>query len=154
MRYGRGFGDITEPVQYLDDTDTCNYQIKLKHDATFQNIINIICFMVISGIIVNTFAQLRDDKAVNDHDMQNKCYICNLDRPDDDSSGEFERHIQFDHNLWNYVYYMVYLDTKDSSDYDGVESFVAQSIDDPDGDISWVPGKGALCLKEFQEEDE
>ena len=57
--------------------------------------------------------------------MQNKCYICNLDRPDDDSSGEFERHIQFDHNLWNYVYYMVYLDTKDSSDYDGVESFVA-----------------------------
>jgi len=154
MRYGRGFGDITEPVQYLDDTDTCNYQIKLKHDATFQIIINIICFMVISGIIVNTFAQLRDDKAVNDHDMQNKCYICNLDRPDDDSSGEFERHIQFDHNLWNYVYYMVYLDTKDSSDYDGVESFIAQSIDDPDGDISWVPGKGALCLKEFQEENE
>jgi len=46
------------------------------------------------------------------------------------------------------------LDTKDSSDYDGVESFVTTSINGTDGDISWVPRSKALCLKDFLEDDE
>ena len=58
MRNGGGVGDITEPVHYNDEME--KYLIKLCHDATFQIIINIICLNIIFGIIVNTFAEMRD----------------------------------------------------------------------------------------------
>ena len=54
-------GDITEPIHYNDEME--KYIIKLYHDATFQIIINIICLniiYIIFGIIVNTFAKMRD----------------------------------------------------------------------------------------------
>ena len=44
---------------------------------------------IIFGIIIDTFAgtifflknlELRDNKNTKDDDMENKCYICNLDR--------------------------------------------------------------------------
>lgn len=155
MRNGGGLGDITEPIHYADETE--KYLFKLVHDMTFQIIINIICLNIIFGIIVNTFAQLRDDKATNDNDMLNRCYICNFDRLTFDKSGGeggFERHITKDHYLWEYVYYIVYLDSKDSSDYDGVESHVKGSIEGAEGDISWVPRSKALCLMHILEDDE
>lgn len=128
MRNGGGLGDITEPINYLDETE--KYLFKLVHDASFQIIINIICLNIIFGIIVNTFAQLRDEKATNDDDMLNKCFICNFDRLefDKNSEGGFERHIAKDHNLWEYVYYLVYLEAKDASDYTGIESYVNEKL--------------------------
>jgi hypothetical protein len=43
----------------------------------------------------------------------------------DKYSDGFERHIAQDHNLWQYVFYIVHLQCKDKSDYTGVESYVA-----------------------------
>ena len=102
---------------------------------------------IIFGIIVNTFAQLRDEKSKNDNDMHNNCYICNFERMifDKNSEGGFERHIEKDHNLWEYVYYIVNLSSKDSSDYNGIESYVQEKLEEDD--ISWVPRQKALCLQ-------
>jgi hypothetical protein len=35
---------------------------------------------ILLGIIIDTFAQLRDQKSEMDYDMRNICYICNIDR--------------------------------------------------------------------------
>lgn len=35
---------------------------------------------ILFGIIIDTFAQLRDNKKEIDEDMKNICFICNLDR--------------------------------------------------------------------------
>lgn len=48
----------------------------------FDVIIKMIDLQIIFGIIVSSFAQLRDQKAENEDDMQNVCYICNLERLD------------------------------------------------------------------------
>mmetsp|Transcript_11845 Transcript_11845/g.18237 ORF Transcript_11845/g.18237 Transcript_11845/m.18237 type:complete len:236 (-) Transcript_11845:34-741(-) len=152
MRNGGGIGDITEPIHFNDETE--KYLFKLVHDASFQIIINIICLNIIFGIIVNTFAQLRDEKSKNDNDMHNNCYICNFERMifDKNSEGGFERHIAKDHNLWQYSYYIVHLDAKDSSDYNGLESVVKEKLDEED--ISWVPRSKALCLQKMMESEE
>jgi hypothetical protein len=123
-RFGGGSADITEPIHFHDEPE--KYFFKLVHDFSFQVLVNIICLNIIFGIIVNSFATLRDNKKRNEEDMLNVCYICNIERLifDKNSEGGFERHIKNDHNLWQYVFYIVHLEEKDHSEYTGVESYV------------------------------
>lgn len=78
LRNGGGIGDATMPVHF-NDLPT-KYSLKLIHDATFQVAVNIICLNIIFGIIVNSFAELRDAKARGDEDMHNYCYICQIQK--------------------------------------------------------------------------
>ena len=74
LRNGGGIGDTTQPVHFNDDPQ--KYGFKLTHDVTFQIVVNIISLSIIFGIIVTQFAELRDNKAKNDDDSFNFCYIC------------------------------------------------------------------------------
>lgn len=47
---------------------------------TFMVICIIIMFNILFGIVIDTFAQLRDKKSFTDLDMKNICYICAIDR--------------------------------------------------------------------------
>ena len=82
------------------------------------------------------------------------CYICSYERAkfDKESEGGFERHIREDHNLWNYVYYVVHLEKKDTTEMTGTESYVHKNY--LDGEISWIPRNAALCLEKKNEDDE
>ena len=40
----------------------------------------------------------------------------------------FENHIQFDHHLWNYLFYMYHLKKKEETDYTGIESYIAEKV--------------------------
>ena len=85
--------------------------------------------------------------------MLNRCYICNLEKMvfDKNAEGGFTKHIDDDHNLWYYVYYLVHLDLKDSSDYSGVESYVSEKQELED--ISWVPSHKAISLLDIVDDD-
>lgn len=97
---GGGIGDYTEAVHYADEPQ--KYFVKLFHDASFHIIVKVILLNILFGIIIDTFAQLREKKRMIDQDKKNKCFICNFDRFtfDKNSEGGFERHIAKDHNLW------------------------------------------------------
>ena len=57
---------------------------------------------IIFGVIIDTFAELRDKKAEMEEDMQNVCFICNLERSifDRDTQEGFEYHCINDHDVW------------------------------------------------------
>jgi len=153
LRMGGGIGDVKVPVHYNDEFE--KYLINLVHDATYQIVINVVCLNIIFGIIVSSFAELRDLKAKNDEDMFNYCYICNYERivfDKADPEGGFLRHIEKDHNLWWYVFYIVHLESKETSDLSGIESYVVHKLEA--NDISWVPRQKALCLQSSKDEDE
>lgn len=40
----------------------------------------------------------------------------------------FEEHIKYEHNMWNYLYFIVLVRVKNKTDYTGPESYVAQMI--------------------------
>jgi len=110
---------------------------------------------VLFGIIIDTFATLRDEKSKQYDDMVNKCFICNYPRlifqkycPD----GGMAKHISKDHYAWNYAFYMVHLYTLDVSDHNGDESFVFQKFESKD--MAWVPAYRALCVPEGVSMDE
>lgn len=87
-------------------------------------------------------------------DMTNRCFICNIERMTFDryAEGGFVKHIDQDHNLWNYIYYIVLLKNKDPTDYTGIESYVSLYFER--GQINWVPRQQALLLKEAGEGEE
>ena len=70
----------------------------------------------------------------------------------DNLNEEFLQHIENDHNLWQYVFYIVHLNSKDSSDFTGVESFVFSLLEEENP--CWIPRMKALCLNNKNDEDE
>jgi len=54
-------------------------------------------------------------------------------------------HIKKEHNLWQYVFYIIHLNTKDTTEFNGIESFVAAKL--VEDDISWFPFNKAIALE-------
>jgi len=63
-----------------------------------------------------------------------------------------KKHVKNDHNLWNYLYFLVYLHRKDATEYTGLESFISEMIEEKDW--SFMPHLQAMVLsKPLGEED-
>merc|ERR1712224_287238 len=94
----------------------------------------------------DTFAAMRNATNEKVEDMRNRCFVCALDRHliDRNSSIGFDAHIRTEHNMWNYMYYIVYLQRKESTEYSGIESYVADLIEE--ANTNWFPLHKALCL--------
>ena len=83
---------------------------------------------VVFGIIIDTFAELRESNAFIKHHMENYCFICGIDRFTFETKGAgFVPHIKQDHNMWHYMFLMIYLRDKDPTEYNGWEQ-VADAI--------------------------
>ena len=79
-------------------------------------------------------------------DLANKCYICDIDRNDFESEKlDFQHHLQNDHNMWKYLWFLIYLDEKNSEDYNGIEQYVADCVA-TDNSLLWLPRKKAMVL--------
>ena len=86
--------------------------------------------------------------------MNNKCYICGLDRYVFEKNADgFTNHIERDHQCWNYLYYVYYVTNKDSTELNGIESYVNDLIEKTD--ITWFPIMKSISTgAENSEEDE
>jgi len=51
--------------------------------------------------------------------------------------------------MWNYIFYIAFLEWKQTTEYDGTESYIMNKINN--GDFSWFPIKKSLSVEE--EED-
>jgi hypothetical protein len=82
--------------------------------VSFYIIVIVILLNIIFGIIVDTFAQLRDKKNLNDKDKRTSCFICSLSQNKfDQGTYSFETHTKEDHNQWNYLYFIMHLQSKE-----------------------------------------
>ena len=85
--------------------------------------------------------------------MKNKCFICDIERDDFEKEAvSFDNHVKYEHNLWNYVYFMLHIRFKSSLNHNGTESYVYKKF--WKDDLSWFPMKRAMGLKKKQEEEE
>ena len=109
----------------------------------FNIIIMIIMFNILTGIIVSTFTVLREMSQDSMMDQNSKCFICGLAKNtiEELTKAPFKFHRKYDHNEWNYIFFILYLRSKPSSKYSGIETYVADELK-KDG-IDWIPqGKG------------
>ena len=66
-----------------------------------------------SVVFIDTFAELREKKEMVDEQVTGRCFICGIERfvfdqLSHDVNG-FEDHIKNHHNMWKYLFFLVYL---------------------------------------------
>jgi hypothetical protein len=79
LRAGGGIGDILPTVSYFNESKEVFF-LRILIDLSFFMIIILLFFNIIFGIIIDTFASLREEAGARDEDMKNICYICGIDR--------------------------------------------------------------------------
>eukprot|EP00824_Muranothrix_gubernata_P007553 TRINITY_DN1960_c0_g3_i3.p1 TRINITY_DN1960_c0_g3~~TRINITY_DN1960_c0_g3_i3.p1 ORF type:complete len:634 (-),score=133.68 TRINITY_DN1960_c0_g3_i3:53-1954(-) len=115
-------------------------------------LINLILVAIISGIIIDTFGALRDEKNFIEEDMKGQCFICSIDRDVFEHKGSgFTAHIKRQHNMWRYMFFRMHLALKDHTEFTGQESYVADMI--ANGDIGWYPINRAMALESHSQEE-
>ena len=93
---------------------------------------------IINGIIIDAFADLRDKQHMVEYDKQNVCFICNIEKWEIEKQGEiFEHHVQSKHNLWNYAFFLVYLNVLGGENANGTESYLMERI--RNRNLNWLP---------------
>jgi len=108
--HGGGLREAFGSDKYMTEEYTGRQFGRLALDMLFWIGINTIMMNLVLGIIVDTFGQLRAERAARNEEMTNTCFICS--QPSykfQHLPGKFEQHIKQEHHMWNYVYYTIYL---------------------------------------------
>src|SRR3990167_4204527 len=109
----RARGGIGEALgsQYREAGD---YWQRIAFDFTFFLVIMVLLLNVIFGVIIDSFSSMREELNRLSEDVENKCYICGLQKFELDTKGEgWYRHIYESHNVYNYLYFLIYIEKKD-----------------------------------------
>ena len=73
------------------------------------------------GIIIDSFAQLREKKAKVIEDKNTVCFICGETKNDIDQKGsvrqDFRHHVRYKHHLWDYLFFIATIRSKDPNDF-------------------------------------
>lgn len=92
--------------------------------------------------MLDAFGNLREQNDNLKSDKENHCYICNVTRDDlEKKKLKFKDHITEKHFLWNYVFYIISLNSKSKQDFTGLEYEIYKQFDQTDEDmkINWIP---------------
>ncbi|XP_023812775.1 inositol 1,4,5-trisphosphate receptor type 3 isoform X2 [Oryzias latipes] len=141
LRNGGGVGDVLRKPS----KDEPLFPARVVYDLLFYFIVIIIVLNLIFGVIIDTFADLRSEKQKKEEILKTTCFICGLERDKfDNKTVSFEEHINMEHNIWNYLYFIVLLREKNKTDYTGPESYVAHMM--KNNNLDWFPRMQAMSL--------
>mmetsp|Transcript_29848 Transcript_29848/g.38559 ORF Transcript_29848/g.38559 Transcript_29848/m.38559 type:complete len:281 (-) Transcript_29848:163-1005(-) len=114
-------------------------------DFAYNILIILIMVAIITGIIIDTFADMRQAKNEISDKTRNICFICNHPREVFERHRlKFSDHLKKDHNMWNYIFYKMYLERKGQTELTGTEAYLKDQMKIQS--ISYFPIKQALCL--------
>jgi len=92
---------------------------------TYILLINLFVASIISGIIIDTFGELRSEDETRKYDDRNSCLICSLKREDFERVGEsYNDHILYEHKPDSYIWVKLYLTRKRKDELNGIESYL------------------------------
>lgn len=149
LRNGGGIGDVLRNVPPHEES----FLPRILYDMAFFIVLIVIVLNLVFGVIIDTFGDLRAERNEKDDILKNTCFICGLERGRfDNKIVTFEEHRENEHNLYHYLYFIVWLQVKDETEFTGPESYVAQCIKDRNND--WFPRMQAMSLAEEDEETE
>ena len=113
MNEGLRGGDIGALLNPTSPGEFGKYMSKIVYEFSFYVVVITVLLNVIFGIIIDTFAQLREAHALKREKMLETCFICSVDRFTlDQEGGGFQRHVKKDHHMWSYLYLIIYVKEK------------------------------------------
>ncbi|XP_015202835.2 inositol 1,4,5-trisphosphate-gated calcium channel ITPR1 isoform X12 [Lepisosteus oculatus] len=149
LRSGGGVGDVLRKPSKEEPL----FAARVIYDLLFFFMVIIIVLNLIFGVIIDTFADLRSEKQKKEEVLKTTCFICGLERDKfDNKTVTFEEHIKEEHNMWHYLFFIVLVRVKDSTEYTGPESYVAEMI--KEHNLDWFPRMRAMSLVSSDAEGE
>ena len=120
VRAGGGIGDE------IGDPDGDDYEVyRIIFDITFFFFIIVILLAIIQGLIIDAFGELRDQLESVKEDMESNCFICGIGKDYFDKVPHgFDTHCLQEHNLANYMFFLMHLINKPDTEYTGQETYV------------------------------
>lgn len=120
VRAGGGIGDE------IGDPDGDDYEVyRIIFDITFFFFVIVILLAIIQGLIIDAFGELRDQLQSVQDNMESNCFICGMSKDFFDIVPHgFDTHVQKEHNLANYMFFLMHLINKPDTEYTGQETYV------------------------------
>ncbi|XP_019851941.1 PREDICTED: inositol 1,4,5-trisphosphate receptor type 3-like [Amphimedon queenslandica] len=146
LRYGLvdNLGFVV-PFQNGTSFDPPLFSGRLIFGLSYFVIVSTIGLNIVFGIIVDSFSELREERSNIEAEQKSKCFICDLPSYDFERRAKgFHNHVKHDHNMWDYVYYSLYLDNIDTGDHNAIQKYVYELISE--NDTGFFPQEEARCL--------
>jgi len=144
-------GNIKEVLRTASP-GTYSYIPRIIYDSVFLIWVGVVLVNIITGLMVDTFSEIRGNKAERADTLETDCFVCGMQRSAYEDLGlkpespTFEKHLNSDHNLWTYVYFVAYLRKKDPTEYNGIESYVRDQIDNIS--LDWIPSRTSFVVQD------
>ncbi len=135
----RADGNIGEVLPKRNfNTDTPYHIARFFHNFFNFVLVWLILVSILFGIVIDTFAELREASQIIEYDKKNVCFICEKRRDQLEKDNiNFNQHTVVEHNIWTYAEYMVGLKYMDRQETNAINSYVLELIDNKQ--ISWFP---------------
>ena len=114
----------------------------LAFSLLFYLLMGVIMMNIVTGITIDTFGALREETNARAAYMSNTAFVSEFTRNEYSDLGvdfSFDRLIDEEQHLWNYVYFLCHLRLKDPAEYTGPETMVWRFIQK--SDPQWMPFK-------------
>ena len=123
------------------------------YDIAYNLVIILIMVAMVTGIIIDTFANMRQANKDIEQDKKNICFICSKPRElFERYQQDFSSHIQRDHHMWAYMYYSLYLEEKKRTDRTRLEAYLVEQIEKKS--LLWFPIGQSLSLEHHKDNEE
>lgn len=134
VRAGGGVGDVLNQPMWNDDIFWSRYGF----DFLFFMLVNIVLLNILFGIIIDSFADKRQQDAEILEEITGQCFICGITKSVFEIENHpWQDHIFVEHNLHAYLAFIIYVENKQKSECTGIEKWVKDNRDD--GTISFFP---------------
>ncbi|EGD77963.1 cardiac ryanodine receptor [Salpingoeca rosetta] len=146
------YGFYSSPVFAPADADVGLFVYSLLYFM----VVVLVMAAIVSGIIIDSFGEYRAETEAIAAEKESRCFVCNFshDRIQAAHKGGFEAHIASDHNVWNYIWFLMRVLEKreEHKPLTGVEIEAVRHWDTSKDLTAMMPVNRALCLEAASED--
>ncbi len=108
---------------------------------------------MINGVIVSTFSQIREQSNEMEDDINNKCFICSIDRIEFEKRNiPFITHLYEEHYSKNYIKFLVNLKLSCEKDLDCDQFYINKCV--KNNDVACFPVSKSLSLGNLSDQED
>lgn len=150
VRHGGGIGDILSKKAIRNPQI---YWVRWITDMIFYITVILLLMNMINGVIVSTFSQIREESNDKEEDINNKCFICSIDRVEFEKRNiPYDDHIMKEHKIKNYINFLVNIKLMSEKSMDYNQFYINECI--KNFDVACFPVSRALSFGVFENEGE
>ena len=136
--------------EYTAYTVSSYFNIRFFYDLLFFLLILSLIFQLFLSTIIDYFNETRENDENFKEGLETNCSVCGMEREDiekihNNNKNSFEKHTIYFHNAFNYIYYLMYLQS--TSFKDAVIEYGVWNLH-LDKNLSYLPKN--ICFKQFE----